>query len=206
MSQPGYLLGLGHSLVPEKAAKYFDALPPIHAKYGCAFLGVGGPGRGVELLEGGWFDHALFLARFASPDDVARYWTAPEHEQARELRKDGGVFQAFSLKGVNQDAPMGQPAYLISIYRIFDRPAFQAIAEDEAAMIKARGMFYLARADASEAKRLEGDPLTFDFSIIACPTQASATTLWNDPAYRKIRESRAKATGINTFLMGGLAR
>jgi uncharacterized protein (DUF1330 family) len=70
MAPPGYLLVLGHSLNGEKMTRYSATLPPIYEKYGGFYLGIGAPARGVEHLEGPWFDHSLVLARFKSPDDI----------------------------------------------------------------------------------------------------------------------------------------
>ena len=52
MSQPGYLLFLGHSLNMEKMVSYSAAVSPVHKQYGGTYIGIGGPGHGTELLEG----------------------------------------------------------------------------------------------------------------------------------------------------------
>ena len=65
-------------------------------------------------------------------------------------------------------------------------------------------MYYLAQADADSAECLEGARTNLCFSIIACPTQPSATTLWNDPTYLQLRKDRADAAVVNTFLMAGM--
>jgi uncharacterized protein (DUF1330 family) len=205
MSQPGYLLFLGHTLDMEKMGRYSAAVSAVYKQYGGTYVGIGGPGRGTELLEGAWFDHSIILARFPSPEDVSRFWNSPEYTKVKALREEGGVFQAFSLKGENREPPEGQPAYLISIYRPFDADAYAAVAAAEAQIIESRGMYYLAQSSEGSTERLEGDMLEFCFSIIACPTQPSATVLWNDSAYAQIRQDRAKAAGVNTFLMAGMS-
>ena len=116
------------------------------------------------------------------------------------------MFQVFSLKGENSEPPKGQPAYLISIYRPFDAGAYSAVAEAEAEKIKSRNMFYLSQAGEEDTDRLEGDIVNFSFSIIACPTQPSATALWNDATYAQIRRDRVQAAGVNTFLMAGMTQ
>jgi uncharacterized protein (DUF1330 family) len=203
MAQPGYLLVLGHSLDGAKMAAYAAALPPIYKKYDGHYIGIGGPGRGVELLEGGWFDHSLVLARFPSRAQVEKFWTSPEYTEAKPLRKDAGHFQVFAMTGL-AEPPKGQPAFLISIYREFDPAQFKVCADTEADILKRRELGYLARAKYADVLRLEGDVLDFDFAIISLPTQAAATNLWNDPQYRAMREQRAKVAGVNTFLMAGL--
>ena len=206
MSQPGYLLFLGHSLDMEKMGRYSAAVSAVYKQYGGTYVGIGGPGRGTELLEGAWFDHSIILARFPSSADVEKFWNSPEYAKVRELRKGGGMFQVFSLKGENREPPDGQPAFLISIYRPFDADAYAAVAKAEAEKIKGRDMYYIAQADEGHVERLEGDLISFCISIIACPTQPSATALWNDQSYIQVRKDRAQAAGVNTFLMAGMAR
>ncbi len=205
MSQPGYLLFLGHTLDMEKMGRYSAAVSAVYKQYGGTYVGIGGPGRGTELLEGAWFDHSIILARFSSSEDVSKFWNSPEYARVKPLREGGGVFHAFSLKGENREPPEGQAAYLISIYRPFDAEAYAEASAAEAEKIESRGMYYLAQAGESRVERLEGDLIDFNFSIIACPTQPSATSLWNDAGYVQIRENRAKAAGINTFLMAGMS-
>lgn len=188
----------------EKMGRYSAAVSAVYKQYGGSYVGIGGPGRGTELLEGAWFDHSVILARFPSSEDVSKFWNSPEYAEVKKLREDGGVFQVFSLKGENNEPPEGQAAYLISIYRPFDTEAYAAVAAAEAEKIKGRDMYYLAQASAGAVERLEGDLLEFCFSIIACPTQPSATVLWNDAAYSQIRQNRAQAAGVNTFLMAGM--
>ncbi|MEQ9449291.1 MAG: DUF1330 domain-containing protein [Rhodospirillaceae bacterium] len=204
MSQPGYLLFLGHSLDMEKMGRYSAAVSPVYKQYRATYVGIGGPGHGTELLEGAWFDHSIVLARFPASEDVVRFWQSPESAEVRKLREGGGTFQAYSLAGENAEPPKGQPAYLISIYRPFDIEAYAAAAKAEAEMLERRGLYYLARATDQQTQSLEGQAVAFNFSIIACPTQPAATTLWNDPGYAQIRADRAKTAGVNTFLMAGM--
>jgi len=206
MAPPGYLLVLGHSLVPEKMVRYSEALPPIYEKYGGFYLAIGGPGRGVEHLEGPWFDHSLVLAQFAAPDDVSKFWYSPEYEEAKKLRKDGGEFNVFKFAGNEIDAPTGEPAFLVSVYRVLDEDAYAPLAQAEADKLARRDIPFLLKAKADDAERLEGDLKDHDFSVAAFPTQAAATNFWNDPANVEIRAKRAQCAAFNTFLMRGLRR
>ena len=206
MAAPGYLLVLGHSLVPEKMAKYSAALPPIYDKFGGFYLGIGGPGRGVEHLEGPWFDHSIVLGRFKAPEDVRKFWYSQEYEQAKKLRKDGGEFNVFKIEGNEHEAPHGEPAFLISIYRVLDQEAFEPFAKAEEEKLLHRSVPYIVQAKDQETERLEGDLIGYDFTVAAFPTQASATSFWNDPGYKEIREGRAKSAVFNTFLVRGLRR
>lgn len=206
MASPGYLLVLGHSLDQEKMARYSAALPPIYEKYGGFYLGIGGPGRGVEHLEGAWFDHSLVLAHFNAPEDISKFWYSPEYEEAKKLRKDGGEFNVFKIAGNANEAPHGEPAFIISVYRVLDKEAFVPYAEAEQEKLRHRGLDYLAKADFDETERLEGDLMDHDFTVASFPTQASATSFWNDPGFKEIREGRAQVAAFNTFLVRGLRR
>lgn len=206
MSPPGYLLVLGHSLVPEKMATYSAALPPIYEKYGGFYLGIGGPGRGVEHLEGPWFDHSLVIGHFNEPEDVSKFWYSPEYERAKQLRKDGGDFNVFKIAGNEHEAPHGEPAFMVSVYRVLDEEAYAPFAEAEADRLLHRGVPYIAKAKSTEVERLEGDLVDHDFTIAAFPTQAAATNLWNDPSYKELRDARAQVAVFNTFLVRGLRR
>lgn len=206
MAVPGYLLVLGHSLVPEKMAKYSAALPPIYEKFGGFYLGIGGPGRGVEHLEGPWFDHSIVLGRFNEPDDVSKFWYSPEYEQAKKLRKDGGDFNVFKIPGNEFESPHGEPAFLISIYRVLDPGVFAPLAKAEEEKLQNRSVPYILKAKDQEAERLEGDLIDHDFSVAAFPTQASATNFWNDPGHKELREARSKAAVFNSFLVRGVRR
>lgn len=206
MATPGYLLVLGHSLVPEKMARYSQALPPIYEKYGGFYLAIGGPGRGVEHLEGPWFDHSLVLGQFGAPEDVRSFWYSPEYEEAKKLRKDGGEFNVFKIAGSDVEAPTGEPAFLVSVYRVLDADAFAPFAQAEADKLANRDVPYLFQAKSEEAERLEGDLDHHDFSVAAFPTQAAATNFWNDPGFQQLRAERSQVAVYNTFLMRGLRR
>lgn len=206
MAAPGYLLVLGHSLDMAKMAAYSAALPAIYKKFGGYYLGIGGPGRGVELLEGGWFDHSMVLARFPSKADIPKFWWSPDYTQAKELRKGAGTFNVFGLAGNAHEAPLGQPSFMISIYRPFDAAKVAEINAQEDEKLKARGVHVIAQAKFAETERLEGDLTDFDFRVIAFPTQAAATNYWNEPAVKELRAARNAAAGVNTFLVAGLPR
>jgi uncharacterized protein (DUF1330 family) len=206
MAAPGYLLVLGHSLDMAKMAAYSAALPPIYKKFGGFYLGIGGPGRGVELLEGGWFDHSMVLARFPSKADIPKFWWSPEYTQAKELRKGAGTFNVFAMAGNANEAPLGQPSFMISISRAFDAAKVAEINAKEDEKLKARGVHVIAQAKFAEVERLEGDLMDFDFRVIAFPTQAAATNYWNEPAAKDLRAARNAVAGVNTFLVAGLPR
>ncbi len=206
MAVPGYLLVLGHSLEMTKMAAYSAALPPIYKKFGGFYLGIGGPGRGAELLEGAWFDHSLVLARFASRADVTKFWTSPEYTQAKELRKGAGTFNVFAMAGNAHESPLGQPSFLIHVYRPFDADEVAKLNAQEDVTLAAGDAHIIAQAKFMETDRLEGDLRDFDFRVAAFQTPGAATGYWNHPRTRELREARAKVSGGNTFLVAGLPR
>ena len=206
MAAPGYLLVLGHSLDMAKMAAYSAALPAIYTKFGGFYLGIGGPRRGVELLEGGWFDHSMVLARFAAKADIPKFWRSPDYTQAKELRKNAGTFNVFAMAGNAHEAPLGQPSFMITIFRSFDAAKTTELHAQEDAKLAGRGVHLIAAAKFAETECLEGDLRDFDFRITAFPTQASATIYWNEPTTLQWREERTKVAGVNTFLVSGLPR
>ncbi len=206
MAVPGYLLVLGHSLVPEKMATYSAALPPIYEKYGGFYLGIGGPGRGVEHMEGLWFERSIVLGRFDQPADVSKFWCSPEYEEAKKLRKDGGEFNVFKIAGNEHEAPLGEPAFLVSVYRVLDSDAYAPLAKAEEEKLSNRDVPYILKATDKETERLEGDLIDHDFSVAAFPTQASATSYWNDPGHKELRDARSKVAVFNSFLIRGVRR
>lgn len=206
MPVPGYLLVLGHSLDMKKMAAYSAALPPIYKKYGGHYLGIGGPGRGVELLEGGWFDHSGVLARFASIEDVSSFWYSPEYTEAKKLREGAGTFNVFAIGGNVFEMPKGDLSFMISVYRAFDPEKLAEIRSKWAERLEQRGVNVIAAAKFSDMRWLEGDLRDFDVEIAAFPTQASATAFWNEPATKAQRDARAQIAGYNTFLMAGVPR
>ena len=206
MAVPGYLLVLGHSLVPEKMAKYSAALPPIYEKFCGYYLGIGGPGRGVEHLEGTWFDHSVVLARFNEPDDVSKFWYSPEYEQAKKLRKGGGKFNVFKIPGHEYESQHGEPAFLVSIYRVLDPDLFAGLAKTEEKRLQNISVPYILKAKDEETERLEGDLTGHDFSVAAFPTQSAATSFLNDPENKELRKARSQAAVYNSFLVRGVRR
>jgi uncharacterized protein (DUF1330 family) len=206
MASPGYLLVFGHSIDGAKMGAYSAALPPIYKKYGGFYLGIGGPGRGVELLEGNWIDHSLVLARFAADGDVVKFWHSPEYAEAKKLRAGAGTFNVFCVKGNGREAPLGQPSFLVTVLRPIEPDKLVPLRKDWQARLAARGADILADAAFTDMVRLEGDLGGIDVEIAAFATQPAATAFWNDPATASIRDARAKVAAANSFLVAGLPR
>jgi len=204
MSNPGYLLVLAHSINPEKMVDYSKALPSVYDKYGGKYIGMGGPGRGADLLEGDWLDHSLVLARFSSVDAVKQFWYSPEYESIKPLRKEGGQFNVFCLAGNGNKVPAGSPAFLISIYRVSNSSAFKELSEMEAETLLASGVEILREAGGEDVDRLEGQLMNYDFSIAVFPSLTAAQDFWDDPSFARIREKRSQFAKFNVFSMLGL--
>jgi len=206
MAALGYLLVIGHSINAEIMAGYNNVLPPIYKKFGGFYLGLGAPGQGVEHLEGEWFNHSLMLAQFKKPDDVSNFWYSPEYEEAKKLRKGGGEFNVFKMAGNGHEAPLGEPAFLISFYRVFDADAYAPFAKAEEEKLSHHDVNYLTKTASYQAERLEGDLADHNFNIIAFPSLDSAASLWKDLEHKKIRGMRSKVALFNTYLVRGLHR
>lgn len=206
MSVPGYLLVIGHSINGEIMAGYNNVLPPIYEKFGGFYLGLGAPGQGVEHLEGDWFDHSLMLARFNNPDDVTGFWYSPEYEEAKKLREGGGDFNIFRLFGNEHEAPLGDPAFLISFYRLTNESKYASYAKAEEEKVNDYDGNYLTRTSADQAKRLEGDLSDHNINVITFSSETSAKSFWEDSEYKRIREDRSKFSSFNTYLVLGKHR
>jgi len=206
MATSGYLLVIGHSINAEIMSRYNSVLPPIYKKFGGFYLGLGAPGQGVEHLEGEWFDRSLMLAQFKKPNDVSNFWYSPEYEEAKKLRKGGGEFNVFQMAGNEHEAPVGEPAFLISFYRVFDADAYAPFAKAEEKTLSHHDVNYLSKTSSDQAERLEGDLVDHNLNIIAFPTIDSATSLWEGIEHKEIREKRSKAASFNTYLVRGLHR
>ncbi len=205
MVQPGYLLVVGQSFERKKMGTYSAALPPIYQAHGGFYLGIGGGGRGVEHLEGGWSAHSAVLAQFPDKASVNAFWTSDAYKKAKQLRVGAGTFQVSALKGI-APPPSALPGYLISLALVLDRPAFDAAAKAEAALIAGAGMVDLVRSAACDVDTLEGDPAVYDVAIVASPTVEAARTFWNAAEFVAFRAQRAATATVNTFLMAGIPR
>jgi len=204
MSNPGYLLVFAHSIIPENMIDYSKALPSVYRKYGGEYIGMGGPGRGADLLEGDWLGHSLVLARFSSVDTVKQFWYSPEYERIKPLRKDGGQFNVFCLKGNGNKVPIGSPAFLISAYSSSNSPAFKELSEMEAETLSASGVEILCESEGEDVELLEGQLMNYDVSIAVFQSLSAAQVSWDDPQLSEIREKRSEFAKFNVFLMLGL--
>ena len=178
MTQPGYLLVVGQVLDLSKMADYSATLPPIYKAHGGIYLGIGGPGRGVECLGGEWTGRSLVLAKFADHASVSAFWHSPEYTKAKTLREGAGNFEVFAVPG-RASPPAGTAAYLASIVRVSNRAEFERSLDSKETMAQAAGITTLARARSIEVPRLEGDG-SFDVVIRAVPSVDVAKKFYAD--------------------------
>jgi uncharacterized protein (DUF1330 family) len=196
MSQPGYLLVLGHSLDRDKMAVYSAALPPIYQTHGGYYLAMGGPGRGVDLLSGNWQGRSGVIARFGARPSVSAFWYSPEYTKAKDLRKGGGTFDVFALQGL-ADPPAGQSGYLVFLHA--DDGAREAWRDAERARAGAAGLRVLVDAAPGEIERLEGSAGPQAIMILAARDVDAARSYWPQSA-----SVQAAPGALNAFLVAGL--
>ncbi len=197
----GYLLVMGSFTDPEKRKAYSAALPPIYAAHGGRYLGVGGPGRGVEVLAGDWAPRGMVLALFERPGDVQAFWDSPAYRAAVELRRDGGAFDVLRLAGAAPGATAGRKSYLVEFIAGGGDPApYRAAAARIAA---ANGGTVLVDLPATAAPLLEGGVRVPGFAhllAIELPAEA-AEAAWTALG---AAPERAGAGPVSTVRLAGL--
>jgi uncharacterized protein (DUF1330 family) len=199
MTQPGYLLVVGHSLDRDKMARYSAALPPIYKAHKGHYLGIGGPGRGVELLEGEWKGHSAVLAHFPSRPPVSAFWNSKEYTEAKKLRRDGGIFDVFALEG-QAAPPANAGAYVLTFAKVHDAAGYRQAMTTEADLVAAAQLAYLVRAEPKAIERLEGSG-DYWVSAIVAPSPTAARSFWDSAAHRAMRIRRARAADVNALLV-----
>ncbi len=95
----GYSLAFARDMVPAKMAAYSAALPPIYEKYRGSYLALGGPGRGVDHLGGGWGERAIMLGRFDDYSAVGAFWWSPGYRAAARLREGAVTVDVCRFEG-----------------------------------------------------------------------------------------------------------
>ena len=206
MSAPGYLAVFGHSLDPPGMRAYSDALPPIYQKHKGFYLGIGGPGRGVDLLVGSWFGHSMVFAQFPTQAAISDFWWSQEYREAKQLREGAGVFNVISLPGNGKVAHTGDPAFLISCCEVADEAAYQEYNDALNALCADVDAYVLASAKPKDLAILEGEFPNQSVTAHSFLSLGSATTLWNGTRYKGLEELRDKAGRFNIFLVMGQHR
>lgn len=199
-AERGYLLVMGSFTDPEKRKAYSAALPPIYAAHGGRYLGVGGPGRGVEVLAGGWAPRGMVLALFDRPESVQAFWDSPAYRAAVDLRQGAGRFDVLRLSGATPGAA-GPKTYLVEFLAgTADASAYRAAAGRTAA---AHGGAVLVDLPATATRLLEGEAPVPGFAhllVLELPAgaaDAAWTALRDAPARRALEPvSTVRLTGL----------
>jgi uncharacterized protein (DUF1330 family) len=185
---PGYLLVVGRIGNPAQMGEYSRALPAVYARYGGAYVAIGGPGRGVDWLAGPHRDRSLVLARFGSPEAVREFWWSPEYRSAAKLREGAGTFNVVGIPGRAGSAPPVGGACLIVAMLVQDGAACDAWRAAYATELAAHGGEPLASATAADWLALEGDPAWDRVEIAHLPSAAAAESLVSNPRTRELQE------------------
>jgi len=177
MKESGFLLVLGHSIISEKMIKYSAALPEIYRRYEGFYLGVGGPGRGVNTLSGGLYDHSIVFATFPSIENVKGFWHSDEYKNAKSLRKGAGIFNVFAFSGVLVDLKIDQPVFLISLKKNIDNIHTESFwTFEELKNIENNSGLILA--DSNSVDLLEGDMDGYIINVTVFPNEDLLNQFW----------------------------
>lgn len=191
---PGLLLVVGRLLDFPKMGAYSKALPPVYAQYGGAYLAMGGPGRGLDWLDGPHRDRSLVLARFASVEAVQRFWWSPEYRAAAKLRDGAGAFNVVAVPGLAGAAvPSAGGAFLVVLTLTLDAAAADAAQAALASELVTHGGRLLAGAAPGELRLLEGDPAWDRVTVAHLPSAAAVDALLASPRLAEQRASRTRA-------------
>jgi len=206
MSSPGYLAVFGHSLDPPGMRAYSDALPPIYDAHKGFYLGIGGPGRGVDLLEGSWFGHSLVYAQFPTQRAISDFWWSDAYRDAKKLREGAGVFNVVALGGNGNLAHTGTPAFLISCCEVADEQAYSDYQDGLSELLADIDARTLAMAEPKDLTILEGEFPNQHVTVHSFVSLGSATSFWNGNRYKQLEALRGQAGRFNIFLVMGQRR
>jgi uncharacterized protein (DUF1330 family) len=190
---PGYLVVIGKGTDRERMMAYSRALPPVYAKAGGRYLAIGGPGRGVEWLDGPWRDRSLVLARFDGLPQAQAFWWGEDYRQAVRLRDAAGQFTVVAVPGAAPDAGAPAGAYLVVATVTRDAEAYAEYRRAFEALLAAHGGRVLAGGDAGAYVALEGDPLYDRVAIAAFPSRAAQDAFLADPRAAEVAALRGRA-------------
>ncbi len=75
---------------------YKDLAAPAVAQYGGKYLVRGGR---HETLEGHWQPNRVVLLEFESVEQARQWWTSPEYEAAKEVRRKNATSNIIVVEG-----------------------------------------------------------------------------------------------------------
>ena len=82
---------------PKRWGEYRDAVIPLIARFGGRHATKA---EGVEMLEGRSDERRIAIFEFASVDDIHAFWSSPEYESVKELRKGAAMLEAWAVPGM----------------------------------------------------------------------------------------------------------
>ncbi len=204
---PGYLVVIGKGTDRERMMAYSRALPPVYAKAGGRYLAIGGPGRGVEWLDGPWRDRSLVLARFDGLPQVLAFWWGDDYREAVRLRERAGQFTVVAVPGAPDDAARDAPAaavYLVEATVTRDADAHAAYRRAFGTLLAAHGGRVLTAGDAGGYTALEGDPLYDRMALAMLPSRAALDAMLADPRAAELRALRERG-GLSLLAVANAA-
>lgn len=205
--RPGYMLVMGLVTNREAIIPYARSLPPVYAKYNGGYLASGGPGNGVNVLEGNWQPRSIILAKFPTPDGPNIFWWSPEYRAAVPLRKDAGTFDVIKLKSFPGDVgPVeGKPAYLIGMVEVSNPDKIKEYGQKALPLVLAAGGRVIAGGPRKDIELLEGNFGNKTVTIVQFPSLEALRTFYNSPAYQAIIPIRLAGGDYTVLEVDGLA-
>lgn len=86
-----------HVTDPERYEEYRTLSTSSTALYGGKFIVRGGA---VETLEGEWQPHRVVIIEFPDAEHLRRWWSSPEYEAAKAIRRDTAESKIIMVEGV----------------------------------------------------------------------------------------------------------
>jgi uncharacterized protein (DUF1330 family) len=205
-NRAGYMIVMGTGTNQEAMAKYGKMLPAIYQKFGGYYLGVGGVGRGVTVLEGKYDPRSFLLARFPALDGPNSFWWSPEYRAAVEVRKGAGTFNVIKLKGRGPDEgkPTTKVAYLVGIAEVRDPAKIAEYGKLALPLVQAAGGKVIAGGARKDIELLEGEFGNKQVTVVQFADIAALRKFYNDPAYQKIIPIRTSGADYLVLELEGL--
>jgi len=205
-NRAGYMIVMGTGTNPDAMSKYGKMLPAIYQKFGGYYLGVGGTGRGVTVLEGAYDQKSFLLARFPALDGPNSFWWSPEYRAAVEVRKGAGTFNVIKLKGRGPDEgkPTTKVAYLVGIAEVRDPAKVTEYGKIAGPLVSAAGGKVIAGGTRKDIELLEGEFGAKQVTIVQFPSVEALRKFYNSPEYQKIIPIRKAGADYLVLELEGL--
>jgi len=164
--QAGYLIVLARIDDRARFMRYVQALPPVYAKFGGAYLAVGGPAQ-VHRYGAQGPAQSLVISRWQSLQQIQGFWSSPEYQAVKALRGGTGEFHVMACAGESCDAEMHALGLLLEPGVAFGDPGAESL-------LAADGLRTLASCEADEGVVLEGNRPAASVSLFGASSLAAA--------------------------------